>query len=489
MDWVKLRSYSRKRPAQKNIHWGSPLPGVTTSAAGNRRNAPAKGTHMSLGLHLKPKLESHGKRLNRNAITKALPNIHENSEVTQTNCHSSDQRYKQSHFVLNAQQKKQSHNCGVFFSKQRLFFKNENRSMDVNKDISDMDKTVAKDSSYLNTASKKSSRDSETTSGTTLPTGVSDFLLDCLDVDSLVCSSTGSSGCTSSYSSPEIFRDEEESSTIPEGPCLQCKNSTLLETSKALNIGKMPHLPNLSKIAGSQDQSIIRSRSSEQKLHSGLRTGSAVVAGKQLHKIVSTKELRAKSQSSGSLLLLPQKHKTQTNDNRQSKKMKNREKEKSKSPMESPSSSSFFPCLQKTKTKTDIACRNIIEQVASKQPDASMETNSVSVNLGRNKAILTSTAFQQPEDVELDLSSVRKGSLSEDFLPNTNSLYVNSEEIVPATLTPENTIYQCLRNPPEICSIIKASPGFRPLKILQHPLNRKELFFPPGSSEDIITSS
>ncbi|XP_067321648.1 meiosis-specific kinetochore protein [Anolis sagrei] len=387
MDWVKLRSYSRKRPAQKNIHWGSPLPGVTTPAAGNRRNAPAKGTHMSLGLHLKPKLESHGKRLNRNAITKALPNIHENSEVTQTNCHSSDQR-----------------------------------SMDVNKDISDMDKTVAKDSSYLNTASKKSSRDSETTSGTTLPTGVSDFLLDCLDVDSLVCSSTGSSGCTSSYSSPEIFRDEEESSTIPEGPCLQCKNSTLLETSKALNIGKMPHLPNLSKIAGSQDQSIIRSRSSEQKLHSGLRTGSAVVAGKQLHKIVSTKELRAKSQSSGSLLLLPQKHKTQ-------------------------------------------------------------ETNSVSVNLGRNKAILTSTAFQQPEDVELDLSSVRKGSLSEDFLPNTNSLYVNSEEIVPATLTPENTIYQCLRNPPEICSIIKASPGFRPLKILQHPLNRKELFFPPGSSE------
>ncbi|XP_042303989.1 meiosis-specific kinetochore protein isoform X2 [Sceloporus undulatus] len=420
MDWMKLRSYSRKGQAQKNIHRGSPLPRVVASDAGNRRNATAKKLQSRLDLRLKPTLESQGKRHNKNAITKALPKLHEISEVTEMNCLSSDQR-----------------------------------SMEANKDISEMDTTAPKDSLNLNTASKKSLRNSETTSGMTLPTGVSVFLLDCLDVDS-VGSSTESTDCTTHYSSPEIFRDEKEgTSDSPEGPCFGCRNSTLLDTSKATNIDKMPQLPNLSKILGGQDQRITCGRSSQQKLHSELTNSSVVVAGKKVHKILSTMELRSKSRSSGPLLL-PPKYKTQSSAG---------------------------------KSKPDISCRNPAENVASKEQDVKMEISSRSVNLGRNREVLASTAFLQPEDVELDLSSVHKGSLSEDFLPNTNSVYVNSEEIVPATLSPKQTIYQYLCNPPEICSIIKASPGFRPLKVLQHPLNKKELFFPPGSSEDIITSS
>lgn len=42
----------------------------------------------------------------------------------------------------------------------------------------------------------------------TLPTGVSDFLLDCLDEDSTMDSGTESSDRADSYSSPEMFRDE-----------------------------------------------------------------------------------------------------------------------------------------------------------------------------------------------------------------------------------------------------------------------------------------
>ncbi|KAH0629766.1 hypothetical protein JD844_012116 [Phrynosoma platyrhinos] len=396
MDWMKLRSYSRKRQAQKNIHCGSPLPGVAASAAGDRRNAAAKGPQSRLDLHPKPRLESHGKRHNRNAITKALPKIHEISEVTEMNCISSDQRYSITViptfvFVL---------------------------SMEVNKDINEMDTTAPKDSLNLNSTSKKSLRNSESTSGMTLPTGVSDFLLDCLDVDSLMDSSTESSDCTSHYSSPEIFRDEKVlkgTGDSPEGPCLGYRNSTLLDTSKATNIDKMPQLPNLSKILGGQDQRI--TRSSQQKLHSGLTNASVIVAGKQVHKILSTKELRSESLSSGPLLL-PPKHKTQSSDR---------------------------------KSKPDIPCRNAAENIVAKQPDAKMEISSRSVKLRRNRAVLASTAFLQPENVEV------------------NGL--------------------CLCNPPEICSIIKASPGFRPLKVLQHPLNKKELFFPPESSEDIITSS
>lgn len=41
----------------------------------------------------------------------------------------------------------------------------------------------------------------------------------------------------------------EENSVSPE-ECLGCKNSTLLDTSKAINIEKMPQLANLSKIDG-----------------------------------------------------------------------------------------------------------------------------------------------------------------------------------------------------------------------------------------------
>ncbi|KAK9406572.1 folliculin-interacting protein 1 [Crotalus adamanteus] len=82
----------------------------------------------------------------------------------------------------------------------------------------------------------------------------------------------------------------------------------------------------------------------------------------------------------------------------------------------------------------------------------------------------------------LDSLSTHEASVRDTKNPN-----VNSEAIVP--LSPQRTIYQHLHSPPEICCIIQASPGFRPLKVLQHPTNRKKGFIPPEATEDIITSS
>ncbi|CAI5766610.1 Uncharacterized protein PODLI_1B015398 [Podarcis lilfordi] len=425
MDWVKLRSYSRKRRAQQNVHCASPIPAAAASAAVGKRNAKAKGSRLRLDLLSGPRQESHVRRQIGNAFKKALPKIQEASGVTQMDCLSVEQSTE-----LN---------------------ENENRSMEVNKSINKMGTAVLKDSLHLSSASKESVRYSETTSGMTLPTGVSHFLLQCLDEESSLCSNTESSDGASTYSSPEIFRDENtlEKSTGPE-ECLGHRNSTLLDTSKAINIDKMPHVPNLSQILettlGKKDQSI--TRLSKQKSRSELTDVSAVVAGKQVCKILPAKEKTPELQSFGASLL-PQKQTKKTKD-QQPRKMKC-----TKRVLFSSSSSSPY-VLGPAKF-----CGIAAETLGSAQPGTGM----------------------------LDSSSMHKVSLGEASLPSTGRSNVNSKEVIPASLSPESVIHQCLRNPPEICCIIKASPGSRPLKVLQRPLKRKRVFPPPGATEDIITSS
>ncbi|KAJ6667967.1 hypothetical protein lerEdw1_016288, partial [Lerista edwardsae] len=196
---------------------------------------------------------------------------------------------------------------------------NENRGFHMRKRIGESSAAPLKGSLRLSSASKDSLQSSEATSGMTLPTGVSDFLLDCLDEDSTKGFGIESSNRADSYSSPEIFRDESgvggESTSAP---------------------------------------------------HHGAATGT----------------------------------------------------------------------------------------LDSNQPVADMVD-----------------------------SSIQKISNSEDLFPNMTDPHVNSEEIVPESLFPKRTIYQCLRNPPEVCSIITASPEFRPPKILKRPLDKKRIFPSPGVTE------
>ncbi|NWW55823.1 MEIKN protein, partial [Ifrita kowaldi] len=82
----------------------------------------------------------------------------------------------------------------------------------------------------------------------TLPTGVSTFLIECLDEDSAADYSTMSNSLKS-YSSPETFRDDDsERCNFYSVDPSKYKNSTLLDSSKAVTIDKIPQISNLSAI-------------------------------------------------------------------------------------------------------------------------------------------------------------------------------------------------------------------------------------------------
>ncbi|XP_039180898.1 meiosis-specific kinetochore protein [Crotalus tigris] len=431
MDWMKLRSYSQKRQTQKRTHCASPLPAKTASVAmvGMKSKAKASREHPDQlsKFNCDPQVKSTvGKKKGqmKSTVTKALPKIQEHSQVTQMVCPSSEENIEL--------------NC------------NEYSSTEVTNDISDMKTTPLKDSLHLASAGTQSLRYGEATSEMTLPTGVSDFLLDCLDMETTPdCSYTKSIDSTSSYSSPEIFRDETglEDTASPETH-LACKNSTLLDTSKAINIDKMSQLPNLSKILGTplgiQGQNIAR-KQSRQKLTSEPTNTSAMVAGKQVYKILPANEKRLKSQPSGVSLLLPE--------------------QKNKIEHQQP---------VKRKCRKKITFKDV----------SSLSSPRVSPSSGKNssKEMCGIVPSKLSEADMLDSLSTHEASVRDTKNPN-----VNSEAIVP--LSPQRTIYQHLHSPPEICCIIQASPGFRPLKVLQHPTNRKKGFIPPEATEDIITSS
>ncbi|XP_032094942.1 meiosis-specific kinetochore protein [Thamnophis elegans] len=377
MDWMKLRSYAGKRQMQKKIRCASPLPAKTAPVAMARMKSKAKTSQEHPNLLSKfscdPQVKSTvGKKKGKmkSIVTKALPKIQEYSDVTQMVCPSSEERIEL--------------NCSEY------------RVPEVTKNINDMKTTPLKDSLHLASASTQSLRYSDATSGMTLPTGVSDFLLECLDMETtLDCSYTTTIDSTSSYSSPEIFRDEtglepltSEDTVTPETHHA-CKNSTLLDTSKAINVDKMSQLPNLSKILG-----------------------------KQVCKILSANEKGLKSQPSGGSLLLPERKK----------------KIEDQQPV-------------KRKCRKKITFENV----------CSISSPHVPSFFGKNSSKeMCGIVASKPSDADMIMFFY---------------------------------FIQYLRSPPEICSIIQASPGFKPLKVLQHPTNRKEGFLPPEATEDIITSS
>ncbi|XP_021081295.1 meiosis-specific kinetochore protein isoform X2 [Mesocricetus auratus] len=97
------------------------------------------------------------------------------------------------------------------------------------------------------------SSSSELVSGRTLEHDVSSCFLSCSDTDSYTKSTEES---RSSFSSPEIFRGSDYLDW--ENPKLEdyktCKNSTLLDTSKAVAVEKVPQLANLSAILSSSSE-------------------------------------------------------------------------------------------------------------------------------------------------------------------------------------------------------------------------------------------
>ncbi|XP_043377224.1 meiosis-specific kinetochore protein isoform X6 [Chelonia mydas] len=377
MEWFKLRTYARQRP--KNAYCSSPLPGVALSGPQGSRKASTLQPCCRL-------FQSHAQSVNGNPNRKALPKIKENSEVTKTN-NSSDQSDQ--------------------LNDEKI------TGMEENEDIREKSTMLLRESLHINSESKESLRNSETTSGMTLPTGVSTFLLHCLDMDS----STESTDSMNSCPSPEIFRDEDSLDRNNSNPeeFLKYKNSTLLDTSKAVTIDKMLPLSNLSEILeaiseGHQDQYVGRESPSKcNKDSSELMNVSTIVAGKQVCKIVSTMEKTPDIKRS-TFSSLPARPKRQLdNQTANPKNMKCRKKVKFSSLLTSETSS----CHQLASPAERISTKShelTAEVLPSKQPDIEMEMNSKVLITEKNRQLLTSTAYFQPEELEMLLQVPKTGS-------------------------------------------------------------------------------
>ncbi|NXD28093.1 MEIKN protein, partial [Spelaeornis formosus] len=137
----------------------------------------------------------------------------------------------------------------------------------------------------------------------TLPTGVSTFLIECLDEDSASDYSTARDSLKT-YSSPETFRDDDlERGKFYSVDCGKYKNSTLLDSSKAVTIDKITQISNLSAILEPvpedfPDRCIRRKRPSKCYYSSSALSTSTMLAGKKLCKITAARE-RAPDPKSG----------------------------------------------------------------------------------------------------------------------------------------------------------------------------------------------
>ncbi|XP_014803264.1 PREDICTED: meiosis-specific kinetochore protein [Calidris pugnax] len=217
MERPRWPSASRGGKAPRKRRCPSPLPGAAPLPVRAGASQPCRRRLFgSVGLWRPEPASLKGK-----SSLKTLPKIKENLEVTKvsSSCNQSNQ--------VNVK---------------------ETTDLEKNEEKIEESAVPLKESLTINFESKESLKNDEVTSSTgmTLPTGVSTFLLECLDVDSSADYNTGASVSLNSFSSPETFRDddsEERSNFHPEN-----KNSTLLDSSKAVAIDKIPQISNLSAI-------------------------------------------------------------------------------------------------------------------------------------------------------------------------------------------------------------------------------------------------
>ncbi|KAM4764122.1 meiosis-specific kinetochore protein isoform 4-T5 [Cyanocitta cristata] len=461
--------YAGKAPRKK--HRGSPLPGAAAlpgSRAGvsqtcRRRLFGSAGPRGSSPACLKKKLSG-----------KNLPKIKENVEYTEesSSCNQSNQ--------VNV--------------RGTTDFK-------IKEEEPEGSSVPLKESKIINFESKGSLKNAEVTSSTeiTLPTGVSTFLIEYLDEDSAVDYSTTSSSLKS-YSSPETFRDDDsEGCNFYSVDPSKYKNSTLLDSSKAVTIDKIPQISNLSAILEPvpedfPDRCIRRKRPSNCNYSSSALSVSTTLAGKKLCKITAARE-RTPDLKSGMRCSSPlgpeSKH-----DNQTAKAKRMKKKAASFNPLEEGLSS--FRQLDSPGNTSARSNGLTAEVLPAKPTDAVVQMTSTMLIMEENK-VLKNPGNAQPLELDLSLSPVCKASPGEDLFPNTTGPFVNSEEIVPASLSSEKeiipqspeekNILKPLCDRREVCSIIRMSPGQRPSQLQQVPVNWKEFRLPKGVPEDTITST
>ncbi|XP_019361863.1 PREDICTED: meiosis-specific kinetochore protein isoform X1 [Gavialis gangeticus] len=462
MEWAKLRTYTRGARQKKAAHCSSPVPGLAASAL---RRAGSSNDSACQHLFSPPAWECRVPNLKGTSKMKTLPKIREKAEVAQVSNSSSSQSAQ----VINK----------------------EVTGMEESEDVREKSATQMKESLPINSESKESLRTTDTTSGITLPTGVSTFLLDCLDLASSKDVSMETNDSMDSCSSPETFRDDDGLDGHYSNPeaCFKCKNSTLLDTSKAVTIDKMPQLANLSAILEPvledlQDQYVEREKPSTCSNNpSDLTSASAVVAGKQVCKIIPERE-KTPDVTPRTFCSLPPKSKRKLDA--QIAKPKNLKCKKKVKFSEQVKGGTSLSChLESTVEHIRTEAVRLTEDIlSSEQPQSEKEMSSPGLVTEKNRELLTSTGYFHPEDLEFNLSPVCKASSDEDLFLNATGPYVNSAEIIPAPLSPEETtVYQSPHQRREICSIVKASPGVKPSEHHLIPVSGSVCLPPEGMPE------
>ncbi|XP_030360824.1 meiosis-specific kinetochore protein [Strigops habroptila] len=420
MEWSRCLGAPRGGKAPRKKRCLSPLPGGAVGRAGVSQLCRRRlfGSESPRG----PKPSN----LKRKPHVKTLPKITENLEVTQA-----------------------SNSC-----------KQSNR---VNvKEITDLEKrdeaveesTVPpKESLIISFESKDSLKNADVTSSTgmTLPTGVTTYLLQCLDVDSTVDYNTGASDNLNSCPSPETFRDDDsERNNFYTEDFGKYKNSTLLDSSKAVAIDKIPQISNLSAILEPvpedfQDQCTRRKTPSNFQYSSSALSVSTTLAGKTVCRITAARE-RTPDLKTGMRCPSPL------------------------GPERKPDAETAKP--KRLKCKKQEKTSNTLEQAASlfTQVDAPGNTSVRSAGL---------TAEELPAK---QADAVVQRSSRSFLIEEENKALNNLGCAQPAELDP-----LCARQ--EICSIVRTSPCQRPPRLCQIPVNSKAFSLPEGVPEDIITST
>ncbi|XP_074170205.1 meiosis-specific kinetochore protein [Rhinolophus sinicus] len=271
----------------------------------------------------------------------------------------------------------------------------------------------------------------------------------------------------SSFSSPELFRGSDyldwECPKL-EGH-LQRKNSTLLDTSKAVAIEKAPQFSNLSSILGTSSEDnqkcqrkIVMTLADEDFSPKPESTSNSesdlaaceVVLAKKTHPSIPEKTTKK-----------PKKDPEPRDTNFQAKLSSHHLKIKVPSPH-------WRSVLESN------ADKSVTTVVLPQHLGPVLNTNSSTRD--KKRGLLTSTPSSQTAGLEIDLSSVRKASCEELF-PNVSN-YVNSDEIVPVSSLQEHSSNEFPSNTSEICCIIRASPGTRQVKSKGVILKKKKYSLP-----------
>ncbi|XP_054698124.1 meiosis-specific kinetochore protein isoform X3 [Grus americana] len=425
MERSRWQSASRSGKAPPKKRRPSPLPGATAplGRAGGRVGV-SQPCRRRLFESAGPRGPQPGSLKGKSSV-KTLPKIKENLEVTKAS-HSSNQ----------------SNQVNI----------KEETDLEKNEEKIEESTVPLKESLIINFESKESLKNAEVTSSTgmTLPTGVSTFLLECLDVGSTADYNAQASDSLNSWPSPETFRDDpSERSNVYSGDTDKYKNSTLLDSSKAMTIDKIPPISNLSAILEPvpedfQDQYTRRKRPSNCNYSSSALSVSTTLAGKKVCKITAARE-RTPDLKTGMRCSSPLgPERKPDNQTAEPKRLKCKKKEKNSNTLEEGTWS--FSQLDAPGNASARSVGMTAEALPSKRTDAVVQRSSTMLIMEEKKA-LRNLGYAQPAEL--------------------NPL--------------------CGRQ--EICSIVRTSPCQRPSRLHQIPVNTKVFCLPKGVPEDTITST